>query len=131
MDARPGLRVSLALAVALFVAPSAQAALPDFEIEPYPPTAGDTTTFTAEDSGSTARWDFDDDGVFEGAGLSIEHVFAAPGAVSVTMEAEDGSTVSRSLTVNAAPVAAFDFSPRSSTTGQGIVFTSESMDPEG
>jgi hypothetical protein len=131
MDARSGLRIFLALAVALLVTPSALAAVPDFGIDPYPPTAGDPTVLTAEDSGSTARWDLDGDGVFELEGLSIEHVFAAPGPGSVTMEAEDGSTVSRSFTVNAAPVPAFDFSPASSTTGQAVVFTSESMDPEG
>jgi hypothetical protein len=47
------------------------------------------------------------------------------------MEAEDGSTVSRTFTVNAPPVPAFDFSPASAATGQGVVFTSSSTDPDG
>jgi hypothetical protein len=131
MDSRPGLRLCLALALSLVLAPSALAAPPNFDIEPYPPTAGDPTIFTAHDSGATARWDFDDDGVFELEGLSIEHVFAAAGPAKVTMEGSDRSTVSRTFTVNAPPVPAFQLSPPSATTGQPVVFRSESSDPEG
>jgi hypothetical protein len=133
MDARPGLRVSLALAVALFVAPSAQAADPNFTIEPFPPTAGDPTRFTAEtDSTSEADWDFDEADDFEVADDAVvEHVFAAAGAAQVRMRASDGTIVTKDFTVNAPPVAAFIFSAGTLTLGQGIVFTSESMDPEG
>jgi hypothetical protein len=131
MDLRVGLRITATAALAFFVAPSALAAVPDFAIEPYPPTAGDPVVLSAEDSGSTARWDLDDDGVFEVEGLSIEHVFAAPGPASVSMEAEDGSIWSTTFTVNAPPVPAFDFSPTTVATGQGVVFTSSSSDPDG
>jgi PKD repeat protein len=133
MDARPGLRVCLALALSLVVAPSALAADPNFTIEPFPPTAGDPTRFTAElDPGLEASWDFDEDDDFEVPNDTVvEHVFGSAAPAQVRMQASDGTVVTKDFTVNGPPVAAFQFSPPSSTTGQAVVFTSESTDPEG
>ncbi len=116
----------------------AHAATYDFSISPYPPNEDQATTFSifpASTTGVTVTWDLDGTAGFEASGRTVTHVYRTPGPAKVRMRVLDSegrqSTVTKTFTVNAAPLADFGFTPGTPLTGQGIAFSSAVTDPEG
>jgi hypothetical protein len=139
MDARPGLRVCLALAVALMVAPSAQAAAPDasFAVDPDPPNEDAEATYEVILQGagvdSTVEWDFDGDGVYEKSGPVAKHTHTEPGMTSVTMRATDegeSTVVTKDIVVNPRPVVSLGFSPTDPDPGEPVLFAADASDDD-
>lgn len=137
MDARPGLRVSLALALALVVTPSALAAPPeaDFAFAPAAPTEGESVVFTAAvswgGSPGTVEWDFGDGTTASGS--DVEHVYASPGPKQVRMtatnaEGEDGET--KVIEINARPSVAIAFGPQDPVPGEPVLFAADATDDD-
>jgi chitodextrinase len=137
MDARSGLCVSLALAVALVMAPSAQAAPPNasFAFAPDAPNEGEPVTFSAAvawggDEGEVS-WDFGDGTT--GTGSDVEHVFTSGGSKQVKMTAtnnEGGDSETRTIDVNPRPSVAFSFSPQMPGPGEPVLFAPDVSDDD-
>jgi hypothetical protein len=137
MDARLGLRVALTLALALMVAPSAQAAPPNanFAFAPDTPNQDEPVTFSAAvDWGGnegTVVWDFGDSGT--AIGLDAEHVFTSGGPKQVTMTASnsDGEdTDIEVIEINSRPSVAFSFAPQDAEPGEPVLFASDVSDDD-
>jgi chitodextrinase len=137
MDARPGLRVSLALAVALVVAPSAHAAPPNasFAFAPDTPNEGEPVTFSAAvawggDEGEVS-WDFGDG--TNATGEDVEHVFTSGGAKQVKMTAKNGEgedTETEVIQINSRPSVGFSFSPTEPAPGEPVLFAADVSDDD-
>jgi PKD repeat protein len=142
-----------ALVASLVFAPSAAADPPtgvDFSAS-WPmnppltrPLAGQTVTFTGsvgtwggpDATTGTLSWSFGDGAGATGA--TVTHDYAAAGAYGVTMTATneampnpESTSVTKILFVNAPPTAAFTFGPATPLPGQGVLFASDSSDPDG
>lgn len=105
---------------------------------------GQNVTFTASATATQGQtitgveWDFDYNGTQftpDLTGSSVQHGFSTPGAHTVALKVtqSDGgyNLITHSVTVDAPPVAGFSFTPASPTTGQKIVLSSSSFDPDG
>ena len=117
----------------------------DFSVFPAAPEAGqqvNLTSASADPDGAiqATNWDLDDDGAFDDAGGLVATVtFATPGPRDVAVEVTDNEgatdTEVKTITVaaasNAAPAAAFDFTPSNPAAGQNVVFSSTSTDADG
>jgi PKD repeat protein len=121
---------------------SNRAPVASFDFSPTDPQAGQTITFTSSSSdpdGSIASqdWDLDNDGEFDDAsGSSAQWAFGTPGSKTVRLQViDDNNTTSvATLTVpvaNRPPTASFDVAPEAPISGQTVVFTSTSNDPDG
>jgi len=83
------------------------------------------------------EWDFDQDGVYDGTGRSICHIFTLAGSFVVTLRATDDRSgihfEDTLVTVtNRSPVAAFTYSPAFPIAGSLVSFdASASSDPDG
>jgi PKD repeat protein len=141
MDARPGLRVSLALALALVFAPSAWAEPPEahFSYAPESPNEGDTVVFFAAVSpdGSAERvdWDFGDGSTASGSDTTVTHTYTRPGSWPVTMSATNGAEETslpetKTIEVNARPSVAFAFGPQNPEPGEPVLFAADARDDD-
>jgi len=117
-----------------------------FEVAPDPPTAGAAATFTAQDpceAPVTCVWDFGD-GRVAASGKVVEHTYALPGPVTVSLTTDDTSedvpavTTTRTLEVlpppvlNRAPEASVSAAPVRPLTNETVQFDSTaSSDPDG
>src|SRR3954451_1786937 len=107
---------------------------------PAPPRSGDMVVFNAATSDPdgdavTVSWDLDDDGRFESTAPTAVGWWTTPGPHSFTVRFTDArgavTLVRRRVEVgNAAPVAAFTFTPESPLTGGAVSFTSQATDPD-
>jgi PKD repeat protein len=113
-----------------------------FGFAPAAPSTGQTVTFTSSSSDpdgtvASVAWDLDDDGSYDdGASGAVSRSFAKAGSYNVKLRVTDDNggtdTLAKSVTVaNRPPVAAFESSPASPSTGQTVTFTSSSSDPDG
>ena len=133
---------ALSLVALGLVAPAASADTggSNFSIDPNPANPGEPVTFEFEPGSGinspNVVWDLDGDDVYETIGTpDAERVYNTPGSVTVRMrvtDADPGSvTVEKLLTVNAPPVASFDFNPTSPLPGQEVLFAAAVSDPDG
>lgn len=80
-----------------------QTPIPDFTLTPGNPTVNSPVDFDA--GGSTDadgtitsyQWDFDEDGSFEGTGVSPLHTFSSAGVHNVTLQVTDNAGLSASM----------------------------------
>jgi PKD repeat protein len=136
---RRGVAAALAISFAL-VAPQAALAAPSasFTFSPAAPLTNEPVTFSSTSSGvvEPQRWDLDGNRVCDDAsGPTAQRTFLTAGVYKVTLCVTDGTdeaTVTRRITVgNRPPVAAFTFAPAAPLTGDSVVLTSISADPDG
>jgi hypothetical protein len=135
-----GARFSVALLV-LFAAtaPGAQAdPVAAFTYSPSSPLTGETVTFTSTSTGVTAEtWDLDGDRLCgDREGPTAQWSYAVPDTYKVTLCVSDGIGQSASQTLritvrNRAPVASFTYAPSAPLTGERIMLSSISADPDG
>jgi chitodextrinase len=132
----------IALAVALLAPASAQAATYEITFQPAAPVAGDGVTFHAQrtnpgqGTGDTFAWAFGDGNT--GTGADVSHAYTAGGTYTVTLtvaEAGGSSQVADTEVVvvraNAAPSAAFTFTPAKPVEGESVTFSPTVSDPDG
>jgi PKD domain-containing protein len=121
-------------------APAAHAVTPtaSFTYSPPSPLTNETVTFTSTSSGpiTSQTWDLDGDRACNDAsGATAQRSFPAAGTYKVTLCVSGGtgsSTATDGIVVgNRAPVAAFTYSPTAPLSGDNIVLTSFSADPDG
>gem|GEM_PF-7041189 len=103
----------------------------DFIFDPPGPIVQQVVYFDATGSydpdGEITKyeWHFEDDGS-TAEGVEVTHVFKEYGEFSVTLEVWDdrgeSASVTKSVRVNAPPVAQFDFSPEEPTVGEEVWF---------
>ena len=133
-------RVLVAVLAIGVVVPSAGAVTPSasFTHAPESPLTNETVTFTSTSSGpiTSQSWDLDGDNRCDDAtGASAQRSFPAAGTYSVTLCVSGGtgsSTATDSIVVgNRPPVAAFTYAPGVPLSGDSIVLTSFSADPDG
>ena len=118
----------------------------DFAIAPAVPLPAQPATFTASvtpTAGQTITaidWDFNYAGTasqfnVDASGASATYAFQTPGAHTIAMRATESGggfvIVAHSAIVDAPPVAAFSFAPRSPGVGDTVTFVSSSFDPDG
>ena len=122
----------------------------DFTFEPAAPTAGTPVTFDGSLSFDfdgvilAYAWDFDEDGVADATGASVEWTFATPGSATVSLTVTDdtgnGDTLIRNLDVGGEPtetepaeidpssgsfqppIADFSFAPELPAAGELVAF---------
>ncbi|HEU0024210.1 MAG TPA: PKD domain-containing protein [Thermoleophilaceae bacterium] len=112
-----------------------------FDFTPSRPNPGQSVSFDGSGSSDDGpllptafAWDLDGDGSFDDAlGETPTFSYGSPGTRTISLRVTDAFGVqdieSHSLTVNAPPVAAFDFSPSSAETGESVSFdASDSSD---
>ncbi len=117
-----------------------------FQSSPSNPTVGQSVNFDASGSTDDAAladggfdWDFDEDGSYDdGSGRQISHSFSTPGTRTVGLRVTDSegdtSTDSHSVSVtaaNAAPDAAFTFSPARPNPNQSVAFDGSGSSDDG
>ena len=133
-------QVLVALTAIGVVVPPAGAVTPSasFTYSPASPLTNETVTFTSTSSGpvTSQSWDLNGDRVCNDAmGATAQRSFPAAGTYSVTLCVSGGtgsSTATDSIVVgNRPPVAAFTYSPSVPLSGDSIVLTSFSADPDG
>jgi PKD domain-containing protein len=138
--ARRGVWVSLALSLVLLTAASVARAAPDalFTVSPAAPFTNETVTFTSTATGivEPQQWDLDGDGACDDASGSVaQRSFPLSGSYWIRLCVSDGShwwtDTSRVTVQNRPPLAAFTYAPFAPTTGERIVLTSTSADPDG
>jgi chitodextrinase len=131
------------VALWLTLAPAtAQAANYVIRFQPAQPVAGQAMTFHAEHTnpgqgtGDMLAWDFGDGGT--GTGPDVSHTYAASSTYPVTLTVTEGGGSSRVEDVavvfvapNAAPSAAFTFTPSNPVEGENVVFSPIVSDPDG
>jgi PKD repeat protein len=100
---------------------------PDFTVDPPLPIAGELATFTANIPPEDATWDYEADGIFVPENT---YSFPAAGSYDVTMNVSGGSPVTKTIVVNARPVASFDYSPALPDPNEWVVFESTSTDAD-
>src|SRR4051812_9178868 len=104
---------------------------PTITWSPQAPHSGDTVALSAGAPGAVA-WDLDGDGRFEAPGATATTRWTSPGPHDVAARMADRQTVRQTITVlDAAPVAAFSWSPAAATAGSPVTFTSQASDPDG
>ena len=122
------------------LAPQSAAAVPvaSFAFSPSTPLTGEVVTFASTSSGviEPQQWDLDGDRTCNnGSGPVVQRSFPTAGAYKITLCVTDGidqATQTRMITVaNRPPVAAFTYAPGSPESGDGVVLTSFSADPDG
>ena len=138
---RVALRPAFAAAVlGCALAPQAAPAAPlaSFVFSPTAPFSSEPVEFTSTSSGATLpeRWDLDGDRLCDDAtGPAATRSFWPPGTYAVTLCISDGTddaTVTRRFVVqNRPPAAAITYSPIAPESGDTIVLTSTSADPDG
>ena len=124
-----------------FLAPQTAEAVPpsaSFTYAPAAPFTNETLTFTSTSSGpvSSQAWDLSGDRVCNDAtGPTAQRSFPAAGVYSVTLCVSGGTgsaTATDMVTVrNRPPVAAFTYAPETPASGDSVVLTSFSADPDG
>lgn len=128
------------LVVVLLALGSAPASAADygFSVSPDPPTAGEPATLSVvpdPPAGATVAWDLDADAEFDETGRTVTHTFADRGDVTVRMRVTEAgnkkTTITRTFTVNGAPVVDFGFTPLAPLVGQDVLFTPVVSDPDG
>jgi hypothetical protein len=129
----PSLLVATALAL-----PSATEAAPvaSFSFSPLEPLSAELVTFTSASSGGSELWDLDGDGVCgDASGTTVQRSFATAGLYTVKLCVSDGideSTQTQRITVfNRAPIATFTYAPLTPLSGDSVLLTSTSIDPDG
>jgi PKD repeat protein len=129
-------KTSVAVVVAggiLFGSQLVMAAAPtaDFDFTPGVGRVGEPVSFSAstadpDDDIVSVEWDFENDGTFDAAGEDVQHTYSSTGTRTVRMVVSDATSdtavVFDTIRVNAAPSAAFDFSPSDPTVGQEVSF---------
>jgi len=140
---RLGVSVTAAIAVSLACVGAAGATPPtvtSITVSPSVPLVNANATYSVTGSDPTdgdtitdANWSFDDGATAQG--LSVQHAFSGRGShtVSVTVVDSAGETSaasSKTVRVNAPPVAGFTASPGVPQINQAVSFTSTSSDPE-
>jgi PKD repeat protein len=119
---------------------TAHAVTYDFTVDPPVPNQGEPTAFQLTPTAAAldrVRWDLDGDGDYDdGATRTVKRSYANAGPVTVGMRAretshDDWQTVTKTVTVNAAPAADFGYSPSAPLAGEEVAFTPEVADPEG
>ena len=131
--------VALAAMAVLAAAPQAARADPEpfFTYSPLSPVTNETVTFTSTVTGTASQeWALDPDGVCnDGTGPTAQRSFTLAGSYWIRLCVGDGPdrwTYTRSITIlNQPPVAAFTYAPAAPLTGDPIVVTSISADPDG
>ena len=123
------------------VAPQQAAAVTpsaSFTYSPATPLTMETVTFTSTASGpvTSQTWDLDGDhSCNDATGATAQRSYATAGAYEVSLCVRGGtgsSTATDTIIVgNRAPVAAFNYSPGVPVSGDSIVLTSFSADPDG
>jgi PKD domain len=136
----PGLALILAL-TALVCARSARAQPPSyFSITPASPVTNETVTFTStvDAPAESQTWDLDgNNSCNDATGSSAQRSYPLPGTYRVTLcISASGPTQGWSNTqyvtvLNQPPVAAITYAPAAPLTGDPIVLTSISADPDG
>ena len=128
-----GLAIGVVVPPAGAVTPSAS-----FTYSPSSPLTNETVTFTSTSSGpiTSQTWDLDGDNrCDDGTGPTAQRSFPAAGTYAVTLCVGGGtgsSTATDAVVVgNRPPVAAFTYSPSAPLSGDSIVLTSFSADPDG
>ena len=125
-SAKRALLATLAVfAIGCLSAPSALAA--DFTVDPTLPIAGELATFTPDVPPEDTTWDYEADGTIV---PDETHTFAAAGSYDVTMNVSGGSPVTKTVIVNARPVASFNYSPAVADPNEWVVFQSTSTDAD-
>ena len=124
----------LALVLTLAAAaPSAARPTADFTVS-SPVVAGAPVTFTSTSAPTpqheiiASDWSFD--GTPAGSGGSVQHVFGAPGTVTVTLTVTDDTgedSVSKPVTVLPPPVASFIYAPAPPVAGRPTSFASTAI----
>ena len=121
-----------------FIRPAA-----NFVFEPTEPREGQVVNFDGSSSSDADgriefyEWDFDNDGVVDATGMSVNHVFNSGGGKPVTLKVTDNDGVTDFITktvpvqANNPPVADFTYTPASPTTDDTVVFTDASTDVDG
>jgi PKD repeat protein len=117
----------------------------DFSSAPAAPMLGQPVTFTASATPTAGQtitaieWDFDYAGTAsqfqaDASGAGAARAFPTSGVHTVAMRATESGggfvIVTHTLTVDAPPVAAFGFAPRSPVAGDTVTFVSSSIDPD-
>ena len=124
-----------------FAAPSSAVAVTpsaSFYYSPASPYTNEVVTFVSTASGpvTSQSWDLDGDRLCNnGTGPTAQRSFPTAGVYSVTLCVSGGtgsSTATDSVTIlNRPPAAGFTYSPGDPQSGQSIVLTSFSADPDG
>ncbi len=128
---------SVLFAAAFALATTAEAApVASFYFSPSDPLTLETVTFTSTSSGGTESWDLDgDDACNDATGPTAQSSFATAGLYTVKLCVTDGideSTQTQRITVlNRAPVATFRYAPLAPLSGDTVLLTSTSLDPDG
>jgi PKD domain len=136
--ARQGAWVVFGLLLAVVAPPARADPVAQFTFSPSSPLTGEQVTFTSISTGVTSQsWDLDGDGNCNDAtGPSAQRSYPAAGVYKVKLCVSDdaGQQGSQTLNVkvgNRPPVAAFTYAPLAPLTGDSIVLTSISADPDG
>ena len=118
--------------------PAGAAPVASFAFSPGSPLTAEQVTFTSTSSGvvEPQRWDLDGDNACDDAsGPSAQRSFATAGSYKVALCVTDGTdqgTQTRTVTVrNRPPAAAFTYAPGTPVSGDSVVLTSISADPDG
>jgi PKD repeat protein len=112
-----------------------------FTFAPSAPAVGQTVTFnstSADGDGAIVleSWDLDGDGQFdEASGPSVTWAFGSFGTRTIRLRVRDDAggeaTVTRTISVNQPPAAAFSAAPAVVIAGQAATFVSTSTDADG
>jgi PKD repeat protein len=137
--ARPWSWLVLALALAVLFPPASRAdPVARFTFSPSSPLTNEQITFTSISTGVTSQsWDLDGDrSCNDATGPSAQWSFPMAGIHQVTLcvsdEARQQGSQTLNITVqNRPPAAAFTFTPPAPFTGDTIILTSISADPDG
>ena len=101
-----------------------------FTYSPASPAAGQSVQFTDTSVGSPTSWSWNFGDGSTSTVQSPSHTYTTAGSKTVTLTATNGSgsnATSRTVTVGAALVASFNFSPASPAAGQVVQFTDTSV----
>jgi hypothetical protein len=133
----PWLLLALLLAV-LFPPASRADPVAQFTFSPSSPLTNEVVTFTSISTGVVSQsWDLEGDRICDDAtGASVQWSYPTAGVYKITLCASDdaGQQSSQTLKVtvrNRPPNAAFTFTPPAPLTGDTIMLTSISADPDG
>jgi hypothetical protein len=127
--------LSAATVAALVAVGAARGApVPTFSYSPSSPLTGDLVTFKSPYD-NPQSWDLDGDGNCDDAsGTTARRSFDRAGSYTIKLcvGGPNPATFTRTITVqNRPPIASFTFTPTAPLTGDAIVFTSTSSDPDG
>jgi hypothetical protein len=128
--------VVLVATALVLVTPAEAAPVASFSFSPPEPLTSELVTFTSTSSGGSELWDLDGDGACgDASGATVQRSFATAGVYTVKLCVSDGideSTQTRRITVfNRAPIATFTYAPLAPLSGDSVLLTSTSVDPDG